>query len=331
MRKYQLNPQAPNALVMMEGPRPVPRRGQVLVQMKAASLNFRDLALRDRIRSGSSGLAGRIPLSDGVGEIVALGDEVIGHTLGATVAGCFYQTWLSGHMLVDHLETALGGTVDGMLAEFVVLDTAGMVVVPDFLTPLEAACLPCAGVTAWNALSGASAGDVVLVKGTGGVALAAVQIGVGLGCTVICTTTNTSKAERLRILGANAVIDARSRDWAGKVRSLTANSAGVDRVVETVGGADLQESMRACRHGGTIALVGVLDQGEVNPVPLIFHSLTVRGVQVGSRQHFLDLLDFLGSTGIRPIVDRVFPFKDAEAAYAYLASGRHIGKVIIEF
>jgi NADPH:quinone reductase-like Zn-dependent oxidoreductase len=315
-------------------PDPEPGHGEVLVKVKAASLNYRDLAV-------AKGGYGRgvpspvIPLSDGAGEIVATGPGVTRVANGDRVAGIFMQTWLAGPIHEDHAKSALGGAINGMLAEYVVLHQDGVVKIPGHLSYEEAATLPCAAVTAWNALvstGGLIAGETVLTLGTGGVSLFALQFAKMFGARVIATSSSDAKLLRVRDLGASDGINYKTTpDWEKPVRALT--GIGVDNVVEVGGAGTLDKSIKSVRNGGAISLIGVLTggSGEINPRPLLMRSIRLQGIYVGSRSMFEAMNRAISLHEIRPIVDRVFPFSDAVEAYRYMESGAHFGKIVIGF
>jgi NADPH:quinone reductase-like Zn-dependent oxidoreductase len=276
-----------------------------------------------------------IPLSDGAGEVVAVGPGVKKVVAGERVAGIFMQTWLAGGMNEEHGRSALGGAVDGMLAEYVVLQEDGVVKLPSHLSYEEGATLPCAAVTAWNALAASSKlipGESVLVQGTGGVSLFALQFARLFGARVIATSSSDEKLERVRAMGASDGINYKTTpDWEKPVRALT--GIGVDHVVEVGGAGTLEKSMKAVRAGGTISLIGVLTgtNGEINPRSLLMRNIKVQGIYVGSREMFEAMNRAIALHELRPVVDRVFPFADAVEAYRHLESGAHFGKVVIGF
>lgn len=325
MQFYTLAEAGFPGLRLEQGPVPTPGAGQVLVRMHACSLNYRDLMIS---KGTASGL---VPLSDGAGEIAAVGEGVTEFSVGDRVCGTFYQAWLDGQMAEGDFQTGLGGgTVPGTLTQSRLFDANRIVRLPDYLSWTEAATLPCAALTAWNALAGLEPGQTVLTLGTGGVSVFALQLAQAMGARVISTSSDPAKEERLRAMGAVATVNYRDRpDWGQAVRELT-GGVGVDLVVEVGGGGTLPMSMAATRQGGTIALIGVLAMGEINPIPILMKALTVRGIQVGSRRMFEQMNAFLARHPIRPVIDRVFPFAQATAAYQHQMSGQHFGKVVIE-
>jgi len=273
-----------------------------------------------------------VPLSDGAGEVAAVGDGVTRVRVGERVAGCFMPAWIDGEPTEAKAKSALGGGGPGMLAEYVVLPAEGVVRVPDPLSAEEAATLPCAAVTAWHALvteGGVKAGDVVLTQGTGGVSIFALQFARLLGARVIATSGSDAKLERVRQLGASDGINYKTTpEWGGKARELT--GAGVDHVVEVGGAGTMPESMRAARMGGRISLIGVLSgAGQFNPTPVLMKNLRVQGIFVGSREMFEAMNRAVALHKLRPVVDRAFPMGEVRAALHYMESGAHFGKVVI--
>ena len=331
MRAYHLVPPlaGPAALTLAERPAPQPGPGEVLLAMRAVGLNYRDLL----VSRGQYGKLpdGRVPGSDGVGVILACGSGVSEFQPGQRVAGCFMSGWIDGPLNSSVAATALGGARDGVLAEQVVLPASGVVAVPEHLSDAEAACLPCAGVTAWNALFGTGAtrsGETVLVLGTGGVAAFAIQFARAAGCRVIAVSRSPEKLAAARALGAHDAIS--GDDWDDQIYQLTAQQ-GVDHVIELGGPGTLPKSIRAVRMGGRISLIGTIS-GNEGPVPtanLLRKGVCLQGIFVGNRAHFLAMNRAIALHGLRPHVDRVFPFAEARAAYEHLASATHVGKVVI--
>jgi NADPH:quinone reductase-like Zn-dependent oxidoreductase len=275
-----------------------------------------------------------VPCSDGAGEVIAVGHGVTRVAPGDRVTGIFLQTYLAGPPTRERLRGSLGGPLDGMLAEQVVLPTDGLVKAPPHLSDIEASTLPCAAVTAWNALveqGGLIAGDTVLVQGTGGVALFALQFTVLLGGRAIVLSSSDEKLHKARALGAWETVNYRTTpDWDAVARTLTAG-AGVDHVVEVGGASTLERSIRAVRAGGTISIIGVLG-GRTTPValtPILMQNLRLQGVIVGSRDTFERMNRAVAQHTLRPVVDRVFAFEEAPDAFRYMAEGRQFGKVVI--
>jgi NADPH:quinone reductase-like Zn-dependent oxidoreductase len=323
------------ALRLADRPEPSPGAGEVLLRVKAVSLNYRDLLVVKGLYNPKMPLP-RIPVSDGVGEVVAVGPgvpETSSVRVGQRVAGLFMPRWLAGELTEAASRSALGGSVDGMLAEYVALPAEGVIEPPGHLTDEEAATLPCAGVTAWNGLvssGGVKPGDVVLTQGTGGVSLFALQFARVAGARVIATSSHEEKLARVRALGAGDGINYKTTpEWGDRARALTAGR-GVDQVVEVGGAGTLPQSLRAVRPGGYVALIGVLSgYGQANPLPILMKNVRVQGIYVGSRAHFEAMNRAIALHQLRPVVDRVFPFAEAVDALRHLESGRHFGKVVI--
>ena len=324
-----------DALTLTEKPETSPGIGKILIKLRAASLNYRDLLMVKGLYNPSLPLP-LIPCSDGVGEVVAVGEGVTRVQVGDRVAGIFFQHWLSGELTSSQTKSALGGELPGMLAEYVVLQEAGVIPVPDHLTDEEAATLPCAAVTAWNALFASGnlkAGDTVLVQGTGGVSLFALQFAQLAGARVIATSSSEAKLERVRQLGATDTINYKQNPEWGKTVSELTDGAGVDCVVEVGGAGTLNQSLRAVRVGGQISLIGVLTgtSAEVNAAGILMKNVRVQGIYVGSREMFAAMNRAIALHKLQPIVDRVFPFAEAPAALQYMESGSHFGKICIRF
>jgi NADPH:quinone reductase-like Zn-dependent oxidoreductase len=317
-------------LMRHDGDAPLPGPGQVLVRVRARSLNQRDLLIMQQ-RYAVPARAGVVPLSDGAGEVVALGDHVNGFVVGERVAATYFPRWRDGKLTLAMGADQFGCTRDGMLADFVLCDASALVKLPEHLSFVEACTLPCAGVTAWNALVGGrplTPGDVVLTIGTGGVAMFAVQLAKLFGARVVALTSSADKEARLRRLGADEVVDrSRHGDWAAQVRKLT-QGRGVDHVVETGAIDSLAHSLAACAPNAELALVATLGEGNLDASALR-GLVTIRRLFVGSRASFEMLNRAVAQHRLRPIVDRVFPFADAPEAYAHFAMRRHVGKVVI--
>jgi NADPH:quinone reductase-like Zn-dependent oxidoreductase len=321
-----------DALTLAQRPEPRPGPGQVLLKMRAFSLNYRDLLVVKGLYNPKLRLP-MIPLSDGVGQVVEVGAGVTRVKVGDRVAGIFMQQWLEGPVTEEKAKSALGGAIDGVLAEYVVLHEEGVVHVPEHLTDEEAATLPCAGVTAWHALVRAGhlkAGDAVLIQGTGGVSLFALQFARLTGARVIATSSSDDKLARALKLGASDGINYKTTpDWDKAVRKLTGD-VGVDHVVEVGGAGTLTRSLRAVRMGGQISLIGVLTGGgEVNPMPILMKTIRAQGIYVGSREMFEAMNRAIALNQLRPVVDRVFSFEEIREALHYMESGAHFGKICI--
>jgi NADPH:quinone reductase-like Zn-dependent oxidoreductase len=334
MKKYELPAVADATTVagwqLVEAETPQPGPGQVLVRVRAVSLNYRDLMI--------SKSAGRqralVPCSDGAGEVTAIGAGVTRVQTGDRVAGIFFQTWLDGPLAEEVHAQALGGSANGMLVEYVVLSEQGVVKLPDYLSYEEAASLPCAGVTAWNALveqGRLQPGQTVLLQGTGGVSILSLQLAKAAGARVIITSSSDEKLARARELGADETINYRSTpEWEKEARRLT-HGLGADHVVEVGGGGTLDKALAATRASGHIAVVGVLTgaAAAISTGVILSKSLRLTGIYVGSRAMFERYLRALAQHQLRPVIDRVFDFEEAPAALAYLDSGQHFGKIVV--
>ncbi|MFH7029160.1 MAG: NAD(P)-dependent alcohol dehydrogenase [Heteroscytonema crispum UTEX LB 1556] len=335
MKAYELQSNAGiDALKLVERPDPQPGLNQVLVRVKATSLNYRDLIVAQG-QYGSGIKYPLIPMSDGAGEVVAVGDGVTRVKIGDRVAGIFFQDWISGTLTKQKMKSDLGGGIDGMLAEYVVLHQDGLVILPDHLSDEEGATLPCAGVTAWHALvtkGNIGRGETVLLLGTGGVSIFALQFAKIHGARVIVTSSSDEKLARVKELGADEIINYKKiPEWEKRVYEIS-DRTGVDHIVEVGGAGTLPKSLQAVRIGGRISLIGVLTGtgSQIDPMPILFKSLTVQGIYVGSREMFEAMNQALTQHQIQPIIDKVFPFTEAPAAYHYLKSAAHFGKVVIQ-
>jgi NADPH:quinone reductase-like Zn-dependent oxidoreductase len=320
-------------LVVAERPEPEPGPFQVRVRVKAAALNYRDLLTVQGLYNPKQKLP-LIPCSDGAGVIDAVGPGVTRFKVGDRVMGAFAPGWLAGDPTREKLRGTLGGPLDGMLTEAAVLHEEGAVAVPPHLSDAEAATLPCAGLTAWSALvtyGAARAGETLLVQGTGGVSLFALQLGKLLGLRVLATSSKDEKLERAQQLGADAGINyASTPDWDKAARTLT-DGLGPHQIIEVGGAGTLERSLKAIRVGGTISLIGQLggNAASMNLIPILMQNVRVQGILVGHREGLEQLGRAVSASGLRPVVDRVFPFEQAQAAFAHLASGAHFGKVVV--
>jgi len=322
-------------LKLADRPEPGPMAGEVLLKMRAASLNYRDILTVGGGYNPKQQLP-LIPCSDGVGDVIAVGDGVSRVKVGDRVATLFCQRWIGGPPTADKLRSTLGGPYDGTLAEMMVLNEQGVVRVPDHLSDVEGATLPCAALTAWSALvsfGDVRAGSTILVQGTGGVSIFALQFATMFGARVIVTSSSNEKLEKVRKLGSWQEINyTDDPDWGMTARKLT-GGLGVDNVVE-VGGADtLQQSLRAVGVGGQVTVIGVLSgvASKLNVVPVLMQNLRLQGILVGSRDGFEDMNRAIEVNQMQPVVDRVFPFAETKEAFEYMISGAHLGKVCIEF
>lgn len=323
------------SLVRAERPLSEPRRGEVTVAMRAASLNHRDLMILDG-RYGERKPATRVPLGDGAGDIVAIGENVAGFAPGERVTAPHFVNWIDGDYAPSIFARDLGNTADGWLAEYVTLPAEALVRVPDGLDYGDAAALGAAGITAWaviEALGRVKPGDTVLSLGTGGVAMLALQIAKLAGARAAITSSSDAKLEIARRLGADITVNYRTEpDWPAAIRAAT-GGRGVDIVVETVGLGTLPLSLACCAPNARVGLLGGLDRGDGTPPdlsPLYFGNLVLKGITSGSRRMLDDLVTAFAVNGARPHVDRVFGFDEAPAALAYLAAADHVGKVLIE-
>jgi NADPH:quinone reductase-like Zn-dependent oxidoreductase len=304
------------------------------VRLKAASLNYRDLLVVEGRYDPRLRLP-LIPCSDGAAEVVALGPGAQTVAVGDRVMPLFAPQWLAGQPTREALRATLGGPLDGTLAQYLVLPEQSVVRIPDYLTDREAATLPCAALTAWTALvveGRVTAGDTVLVQGSGGVSLFALQIARMLGARVIATSSSDAKLERLRELGAEAGINYRTvPQWGRRAREL-AGGDGVDHVIDVGGAQTLAESLRAVRIGGQISLIGVLSgrTAPLNLAPIFMRYVRIQGVLVGHRESFLQLTAAMAEHQLRPVLDRSFVLDQAGEALTYLESGAHFGKVTID-
>ncbi|MDZ4848329.1 MAG: NAD(P)-dependent alcohol dehydrogenase [Pirellulaceae bacterium] len=307
---------------------------QVRVAIRGVSLNYRDvIALKNK---AGRKVDGRIAASDGSGEIIEIGKSVTEWRVGDRVAGCFFPTWKSGRFDLGYHREDLGGSLDGMLAEQVVVDQDGLVEIPNQLSFAEAATLPCAAVTAWHALvirGSLQSGQTVLVLGTGGVSIFALQIANAMGAKVIVTSSSDEKLEKAKAMGAWATIHyGREPDWDREVWKLT-DGKGVDHVVETGGPGTLERSMKSIAAEGKIALIGVLTgfgPPTASLFPLLARNVSLNGIYVGSRQHFKELNQFLTQSKIHPVIDSQFAFDEAPTAFESLEDARHFGKIVIK-
>jgi|SRR5215213_1168778 len=321
------------ALALTERPAPQPGPGQVLVRMRAVSLNYRDLLVIKGVWRPTSP---RIPVSDGVGEVAAVGAGVTRVRTGDRVAGIFLPGWIDGEVTPEKLRVpSLGGVgTDGVLAELVVFEEETVVRVPEHLSDEEAATLPLAGVTAWHAVvrrSGVKAGDTVLVQGTGGVSLFALQFARMAGATVFVTSSSDEKLRRARELGAAQGINYReSPNWEERVLEITSNR-GVDHIVEVVGGENLNRSLQAVRLSGTISVIGLLGgtSAPVETFGFVEKNVRLHGIYIGSREMFEEMSQAVAAHELKPVVDRVFGFDEVGEALRYLETGAHFGKVCI--
>jgi NADPH:quinone reductase-like Zn-dependent oxidoreductase len=332
MRAFQLTkPGSIEGLSKVDVPEQKPGRRQVLVKVAACSLNYRDLAIAlGTYRAGTK--PNVIPLSDGAGEVVEVGAEVTRVKAGDRVAGNFFQRWIGGVASADTQASALGGGIDGMLRDYAVLEENGVVKLPAHLSYEEAATLPCAAVTAWHALMEHAriiAGQTVLVQGTGGVSIFALQLARLAGANVVAISSSDEKLKRVKALGAMHGVNYKTTpEWDKAVVELT--GTGVDHVVEVGGANTLERSLRSVRVGGKVSLIGVLSgSGEINPTLIFARRANVQGISVGSTQMFEAMNRAIDAGKLKPVIDKVFGFDETPAAYRHLQSAQHVGKVVI--
>lgn len=334
MKAYQLQgPHGIDGMKLVERPVPAPGPGQVLVRIKAASLNYRDL-LTVKGGYGSRQKFPLVPVSDGAGVVESVGPGVKDFTPGDRVIGSFFEGWLGGEPSEAKMRTSLGGAVDGVLCEYRIWPSQALVRTPEHLTDPEAATLPCAALTAWSAvvkLGNVRPGQTVLTQGTGGVSIFALQFARMLGARVIATSSSETKIEKLKQLGADITIDYKTTpEWGKLARQQTGR--GVDLVVEVGGVGTLNESIRATRIGGTIAFIGVLagqPQTEPRISLMVMQQQRLQGTTVGSVEDLQAMVDAIAISRMKPVMDKTFTFIEAREAFAYMASGAHFGKVAI--
>ena len=318
-------------LRFVERPTPTPEPGHVRVRVRAVSLNFRDLLMVRGLYNPRQPLP-LIPCSDGVGLIDAVGEGVTAFTVGDRVIGCFAQDWEDGPLTTSAQSSTLGGPRDGMLCEYRCLPQHGVAKVPPHLSDAQAASLPCAALTAWSALvthGKLEAGQTVVVLGTGGVSLFALQFAKSLGATVVVTSSSDAKLERVRDLGADHTVNyARTPDWHKAIRPLI---GGADHVVEVGGAGTFDRSTRCLRPGGQLHLIGVLSgtNPPVNLTRVLMNQLRVQGVFVGHHNSLKTMLKHIEAKALQPVVDRVHPFEESVAAFHDFAAASHIGKTCI--
>ena len=335
MRAYQLPKVGAgiDALAIVERPLPKPLYRQVLVKVAACSLNFRDLSIvRGRYHMQARDKV--IPLSDGAGEVVETGPGVLRVKAGDKVAGAFFQRWPGGERSPQTAASALGGQIDGVLAEYAVLDEDGVVKLPEHLSPEEGATLPCAGVTAWSAIMHHGkliAGESVLLQGTGGVSIFGLQLARMMGITAVITSSSDAKLERAKELGAACGINYKTTpEWDKAARAFT-GGRGVDQVLEVGGAGTLIRSFGAIRVGGKISIIGGLSGGaaDFNAGLIFTRQANVQAIAVGSMQMFEAMNAAIAANGMRPVIDSVFGFEEAQAAFRHMEAGAHFGKIVI--
>jgi NADPH:quinone reductase-like Zn-dependent oxidoreductase len=322
-----------DGLKLIDRPDPQPSANQVLIRVRATSLNFRDNLVANGVYFGGPMKNDLVPLSDGAGEVISVGSHVKRFKQGDKVAGTFFQTWFDGAM--QYSRPAMGGSTNGMLSEFVALDEDGVVRLPEGYSYEEGATLPCAAVTAWHALMATrnpvKPGQTVLCLGTGGVSIFALQFSKAAGARVIITSSSDEKLARAKSLGADDGINYNSiPDWEKKVAELT-GKRGVDHIIEVGGPGTLAKSYKAVAPEGQIALIGVVagNKGDTNPLTMMMKGANLQGIYVGTTKMFEDMTRAITQHKINPVIDRIFPFNEASAAYRALPSGQHFGKLVI--
>lgn len=334
MKAYEIvSPDGVDALRLSERASPEPGHGQVLVRVHASSINYRDLLTVEDPVSRKLPYP-RIPNSDCAGEVIGVGSGVTDIKSGDRVAGCFFQRWVDGPVTADAMASALGGAIDGVLAEEVVLNENGVVRIPDHMSYQQAATLPCAALTAWHALvekGQLRAGETVLLLGTGGVSIFGLQIAAMHGAQAIITSSSDAKLERARAMGAWQTVNYRETpDWETRVLDLT-DGKGVDHVVEVGGAGTLEKSIASVRVGGHIALIGVLTGGTINPTLLMRNSIRLHGIYVGSQAMFASMNRAFSAAKLEPVIDEEIPFESARDAFHSMRGAGHFGKIAVTF
>ena len=312
---------------------PKPGPGQVLIKMKAASLNYRDLAIVSGFGGGYN--LPLVPLSDGAGEVAEVGDGVAHIKAGDRVCTSFFQAWQAGEPAPLALGTSLGGPIDGCAQDYMCLSADGVAKVPETISDAEAACLPCAALTAWRALvveGGIKPGDTVLLQGTGGVSIFALQFAKSAGAEVIITSSSDEKLERAKALGADHLINYKATpDWAAEARKLT-GGRGVDHVVEVGGAETFPQSIMAARLGGHIAVIGILSGlvKDLNVAAIFSSNLHINGITVGSRTQLEEMIRAMALNGIHPVIDQHFGLDEIRGALETMQGASHFGKIVLD-
>ena len=332
MKEYRIDTFGIDALSLVDVDPPALKAGEVLVRLRATSINYRDMMMVEGGYNPRMTLP-RVPFSDGAGEVIEVGEGVTKWRPGDRVCPTFFQRWIDGPIDYAKSKTNLGGDLDGCLREFGIFHEDGLVRIPEHLSFEEAATLPCAAVTVWNALmisGGLMSGETVLLQGTGGVSIFALQFAKLVGARVLITSSSDEKLERARSLGADETLNYSKReDWDTWALGLT-NKQGVDHVVEVGGAGTLQRSMRAARMGGHIAVIGVVaGKGEYSHTPIFMKALRLIGVFVGSREMFEEMNRAIEESRMRPVIDRTFAFEEARDALKFMKEDSHFGKIVI--
>jgi len=333
MRQWQIPAFGINSLALVEKETPTPGPGQIQIDVKAVSLNYRDLMVVEGRYNPKLAMP-RVPCSDGAGEVVAVGAGVTQWKPGDRVAGIFMQNWLDGGASAAKGKGALGGDIDGMITTEVVLSEHGIVRIPNHLSYEEASTLPCAGVTAWNSLftsADVHPGSTILILGTGGVSIFSLQFAKMAGARVLGTSSSDEKLEQAKTLGLDAGLNYRTTpDWEKWAFEQTGGE-GVDLIVDVGGSGTLPRAFKALRHGGTIAQMGVLagvsDQLDIRPI--FAKQLKIHGIYVGSRADFVAMNKAIAQAKLKPVIDRVFAFEEFPAALRHMEAGAHFGKIVV--
>jgi NADPH:quinone reductase-like Zn-dependent oxidoreductase len=335
MKCFEVQEFGIDKLALVDRQTPRPGAGEVLVRMTAASLNYRDYML---VQGTYNPKLQRpmVPLSDGAGVVEETGPGVTRFKKGDRVAACFMQTWIDGHVTREKAHSALGGAIDGVLREFAVFSEHGLVSIPTLLSDQQAAALPCAGVTAWHALfehTPGPPGQTVLLQGTGGVSIFALQFAKAAGFRTILISSSDEKLARAKELGADGIINYKKNPkWEEQARQLT-HGEGVDQVIEVGGSGTMPRSLRAVRMAGGITVIGALSGGDptVSPLPILMNSIRVQGIYVGSRAMFERMNRAIELHSIQPVIDRVFKWTEIREALRYMETQQHFGKICLSF
>lgn len=333
MKAFEIQQFGIENLMLVERGTPKLNPTEVLVKFRAASLNYRDLLMVKGLYNPKLKMP-LVPLSDGAGEVVEVGADVTKFKSGDRVMPIFNQGWIDGDIKTSRPRMALGGDIDGVLREFGAFDENGLVNIPEHLSFEAAAALPCAGVTAYNALFESGklrADDTVLLQGTGGVSIFALQFASHFGAKTVITSSSSEKLKRAEKLGADELINyEKTPDWDAEVLKLT-EKAGVDHIVEVGGAGTIERSVNAVCRGGHIAVIGVLSQGKgLNPVSILMKAIRLQGIFVGSRKMFEDMNRTISQHRIQPVIDKVFDFSEIKDALSYMESGSHFGKIVVK-
>ena len=333
MKAYEIQEFGVERLALVEREKPTPKENEILIKFRAVSLNYRDLMLVKGWYNPKLKMP-VVPISDGAGEVVGIGENVTRWKIGDRVMLSIMRGWIDGDISFEKTRTGRGGDVDGCLRQFGIFDKNALVKIPRHLSYEEGATLPCAAVTAWNALKVSGdlkKGDVVLILGTGGVSIFALQFAKHLGAETIITSSSDEKLARANILGANSLINYKKNpDWDQAVSVLT-GKRGVDHVIEIGGAGTLGKSLNSVKTGGHIAVIGVLaNTGDFSILPVLMKAVKLQGIYVGSREMFEEMNEFISKNLIKPVVDKVFEFEEAREALKYMESGSHFGKIVVK-